>query len=365
MATVDSRNASAKSYVIKKLNDASKFQPNTAFLRSHSEADVYLKALVSTRANGFRGVVLTVIVGMYLDRNFNPTANFYDCNPRSIFEKGIYYALTESGIPCGKSDPLNVAKNAQQLDEAWAKGKRPESASNAVVSYISLLWKNKNTPKFEELVNLFFLRLYEYGEFVKSQNINVSFSSESYNGTLIGHKLGNFVIDCAEGGALTQYVVGLLISKFRKFNPNYKSVEGFNESVFGTNTTGKKPADVWEVKNNGELGKLYEITVKVIDTKRLDDCIGSLSQQGLTDKEVIFICNLPMNVSTLNVSENSINHNDFIFQFVDIKGFINSIFVTLDVSEQEEFISELQEFVFMSSRAVATKQYWANHFSNL
>lgn len=365
MATVDSRNASAKAYVNAKIKEAAKFQPNSTFLKTYSDADAALSALVATRANGFRGVVLTVIVGMYLDKNFNPTVNFYDCNPRSIFEKGIYYALTESGIPCGKSDPLNVAKNAQQLDIAWARGKRPESASNAVVKYINLLWKNKCTPKFEELVSLFFLRLYEYGEFVKSQNINVSFQSVSYNGTLIAYKLSNFVIDCAEGGALTQFVVGLLISKLRKSDIRYKSVEGFNESVFGTNTTGKKPADVWEVKENGEYGKLYEITVKVIDEKRLDDCIGSLTQQGITESEVIFICNLTANVSSLNVTENYLLHNGFVFQFVDIKSFINSIFTTLEQDEQREYIEELQDFVFMASRAVATKQYWANNFSNL
>lgn len=365
MATVDSRNASAKAYVATKLKEAAWFHPNSTFLKTYADADAALSALVATRANGFRGVVLTVIVGMYLDNNFNPTANFYDCNPRSIFEKGIYYALTECGIPCGKSDPLNVAKNAQQLDTAWARGKRPESASNAVVQYINFLWRSRGTPKFDELVSLFFLRLYEYGEFVKSQNVNVAFKSESYNGALVAHKLSNFVLDCAEGGALTQYVVGLLISKFRKYDSTYKSVEGFNESVFGTNTTGKKPSDVWEVKENGELGKLYEITVKVIDRKRLDDCIGSLTQQGITDKEVIFICNLPANISTLDVSENSLTHNDFGFQFLDIRGFINSIFVSLKKEEQRDYISELQEFVFMSTRAVATKQYWANNFSNL
>lgn len=90
-----------------------------------------------------------------------------------------------------------------------------------------------------------------------------------------------------------------------------------------------------------------------------------LTQQGITESEVIFICNLSANVSSLNVTENYLLHNGFVFQFVDIKSFINSIFTTLEQDEQREYIEELQDFVFMASRAVATKQYWANNFSNL
>lgn len=364
MSTVDSRNASAKSYVIGMLKEVETFQVTPKFQKLYAEADGLLNDLVSTKANGFRGVVLTVIVGMYLDKNFNPKSNFYDCNPRSIFEKGIYYALTECKIPCGKSDPLNVAKNAQQLDAAWAKGRRPEAAAMAVVNYINLLWKSKDTKAYQDLVMLFFRRLYEYGQFVNSQNVSIVLKAASYNGTEIANKLGSFVVECAEGGALTQFVVGLLISYFRKDNTKIVEVDGYNESVFGTNTTSKKPADIWEVKSDGSLGKLYEITVKVIDAKRLDDCVNSLVQQEITDKEVIFICNLPSNIATLQVEKNIFKHNGVVFQFIDIKSFINSIFITLDDGEQQSYLAELQNFVFSANRAVATKQYWASLFAN-
>jgi hypothetical protein len=364
MATVDLRNANARSYVSARLNDAKSFSPSSSFFANHAKADKILTNLIPIKANGFRGVVLTVIVGMYLDAKFNPTANFYDCNPRSIFEKGIFYALTEHRIPCGKSDPLNVAKNAQQLDIAWAKGRRPEGAAMAVVEFIKLLWENKGTTKFDELIKLFFLRLYQYGQFVESQNVAINYSDSIFYGASTANKLSKFVIECAEGGALTQFVVGLLISKFRQGNNNFASVDGYDESVFGTNTTSKKPADVWEVMADGELGKLYEITVKVIDEKRLDDCVDALRQLDILDKEVIFICDIPSNISTLNVVNGVLLHNGVAFQFVDIESFIKSIFVTLSVDEQAGYLSELQDFVFSVSRAVATKQYWATNFVN-
>jgi len=128
--------------------------------------------------------------------------------------------------------------------------------------------------------------------------------------------------------------VGLLISKFRQSNKNIDRLEGLNDSVFGTNTTSKKPADVWEVMSNGELGKLYEITVKLIDKKRLEDCIDSLRQLNILDKEIIFICRIPDNIATLNVIDGVFEHKGVTFQFVDIFSFVNSMFVILNKEEQ-------------------------------
>jgi hypothetical protein len=292
MSTVDNRNAKAKSYVNMQLNKAKKFAAKPPFFAKYLNEDNILTNLIPVQAKGFRGIVLTAIVGMHLDDTFNPTLNFYDCNPRSIFEKAIFYALTEHKIPCGKSDPLNVAKNVQQLDLAWAKGKRPESAAIATVEYINLLWKNKKSEKYNDLVELFFYRLLKYGEFVETQNVTINFVKPTFSGAIIASKLGKFVIDCAEGGALTQFTVGLLISKFRQNNKNFDRLEGLNDSVFGTNTTSKKPADVWEIMHDGSLGKLYEISVKTIDKKRLEDCLDSLKKLNILDKEIIFIWSL-------------------------------------------------------------------------
>ena len=69
------------------------------------------------------------MTGLHLNDSYDPLNNFYGCNPRSIFEGGIWYALQENGIPCGKSDPLNVAKNINELNEAIAL---------CEISYISL-----------------------------------------------------------------------------------------------------------------------------------------------------------------------------------------------------------------------------------
>lgn len=364
MSSVDNRNSSAKEYVASKLAIAACRSLDTNFQKKYAEANKILDELIPINANGFRGVVLTVIVGIHLDPKFDPTKNFYDCNPRSIFEKGIYYALTEYKIPCGKSDPLNVAKNTQQLDQTWAKGKRPEKAAMAAVRYINLLCKNKGNGSYADLVELFFKRLFLYGQLVQSQNVSISYSRKRFNGVSVADKLSQFVIDCPEGGSIPQFIVGLLIKKLRENNLLYRSVEGYNESVFGTNTTSKKPADVWEVLSSGKLGKLYEITVKIIDKKRLDDCVESLSTLKLHNNEVIFICNIPQNITSLKVTNQNLNHNGVDFQFVDIAGFIRSTYILLSEKQQNSYVKELQEFIFATNRAIKTKQYWAKHFVN-
>jgi hypothetical protein len=124
-----------------------------------------LERLIPIQAKGFRGIVLTGIVGKLLDDTYNPLENFYGCSPRSIFEQGIYYSLTDARIPCGQSDPLNVAKNARKIDMEWANGRRPEDAAKAAVEYLQIIendWHNEQRRFL--VIQAFFERLVKYAE---------------------------------------------------------------------------------------------------------------------------------------------------------------------------------------------------------
>jgi hypothetical protein len=69
-------------------------------------------------------------------------------------------ALEENRIPCGKSDPLNVAKNVSQIDENWAKGKRPEIVATSVVKLLQILHgKKPNSKAYQDIVDYFFIEL--------------------------------------------------------------------------------------------------------------------------------------------------------------------------------------------------------------
>jgi hypothetical protein len=321
-----------------------------------------LEQLIPVKAAGFRGIVITAIVGKALDQNYDPTADFYASSPRTLFEKGIYYALQENRVPCGKSDPLNVAKNAQVIDSTWAKGRRPESAAMAAVNYIELVHSNWHDAKYRDaLIALFFARLWEYAEFCMAADVPLA-AFEGIPPVTIAAKLAKFTADFPEGGATPQLVVGTLISKLRQDDQNYAKVDGVLESVFGTNTTSKKPADVWEEMADGSIGELYEITAKPVDQKRLEDCVESLKAMELGGKFVTFICRIPQDIATLAVVDGALLHQGVMFQFIDIHNFIRTTFCILSHERQAEVIEAVDQFVKDTNRKTEVKKGWGLAF---
>jgi len=231
------------------------------------------------------------------------------------------------------------------------------------VDYITKLvecWNDED--RRNRLLRLYFAKLQEYADFVNSKNVKMS-SFEGVMSIDVAEKLARFTIECPEGGTMPQFIVGNLIRLLRKYDNRYNSVGGVDESVFGTNTTSKKPGDFWEILSDGNYGVLYEVTVKIIDEKRLDDCAESLFDLALSSRQITFICNLPHDTAPLGNIGSSLEHRGVGFQFIDIRSFILSVFVLLTDEQQREMIILLQEFIYDSNRQVKTKEYWARHFA--
>jgi len=361
--TVDTRNYRAKQFVLECIEQARRKPLTPVISRANSVELNLLQELIPISAMGFRGVVLTGIVGKYLDPSFNPLSDFYNCNPRSIFEHGIYYALQESGIPCGKSDPLNVAKNIQKLDYDWAKGRRPEAAARAAVDYLKLLDKAKGTDAYENLLYLYFRKLIDFADYVSSQSAPlVTHHGEAPITAAL--RLAKFAVECPEGGTIPQFILGNLIELSRKSDSRYKAVLGVAESVFGTNTTSKKPADAWELLSDGKIGALYEITVKIVDTKRLEDCVENLRKLNLAENFVTFICRIPQDISSLPVIDGALNFKGVRFQFFDIHAFTITAYCNLPEYDRGMMMHRLESFVADVNRQLKTKQYWKENFGS-
>ncbi|MFL9877128.1 hypothetical protein PQR63_01945 [Herbaspirillum rhizosphaerae] len=361
--TPDQRNIKAKKFVSEWLIKGRDFSPPAEVMATLSEAQRVLTDLIPIKSKGFRGVVLTAIVGMELDPTYSPLIDFYDCNPRAIFEQGIFYALQDALIPCGKSDPLNVAKNIQKLDYDWARRRRPESAAMAVVNYLKLLDKARDNPThYTNLLLLYFHELYLYGQYVKS--LYVPMQQNTNTAPLeMGEKFAKFTTDCPEGGSVPQFIVGHLLNLLREHDLKVATVEGYEESVFGTNTTSKKPADIWEVLTDGTIGTLYEVTVKQIDKKRLDDIVDATIGQTWEDRPVTFICNLPRDITSLGILKPFITYREKHFQFLDIQHFVRITYSLLNDEQRVRFNAFVDVFVSDVNRDVATKQYWSTNFS--
>ncbi len=356
---VSERNEDAKYYVNAKLLRAETLQESDFhdLLIATPEVRNLLTNLIEIHAKGFRGVVLTALVGIHINSEYDPLNDFYGCNPRAIFEEGIWYALTEKGIPCGKSDPLNVAKNISQLNEAWAKGKRPEAAALAAVQFLRMVMGSKGKQKVT-LIDYFFFRLLRYTQQL-NQQVVVTTNTDGESTRQIAGKLATFCVEYPEAGNVPQFVIAKLLASL--YAGSAITVHGGDESVFGTNTTSKKPADIW-TSQSGEILNLYEVTVKKINLKRLDDCIDALQGLGSLDNPVTFICRIPEDTTELALDGNTRQYKGKTFDFIDIMEFIFVISTLLTPAQMLSFLEELQAFVTDINISTKTKQGWNSIF---
>lgn len=316
-----------------------------------------LTDLIEVNAKGFRGVVITALTGMHLNDNYDPLNNFYGCNPRSIFEGGIWYALQENGIPCGKSDPLNVAKNINHLDEAWATGRRPQSAALAAVNFLRLIVK-ANKSRRARLIDYFFFRLWKYSESIASFKL-ATVDSSSTSRYRVANALVKFTLKYPESGMTPQLLVSSLLSAV--YRDTQVHVHGGGESVFGTNTTSKKPADIWLVSGEQETN-LYEVTVKPITLKRLDDSIDALRSTGHLDKSVTFVCRIPEDIAALDVNDEVVVYKGKEFGVIDYRSLCLSVCALLTNETLEDVFSGIAVEMANVNVSLKTKNGWNEFF---
>jgi hypothetical protein len=321
-----------------------------------------LERLIPIKTDGFRGITLTAIMGKFVREDTNTGTEFDSIHPRGIFERGIRPILKKYRIPTGASAPLNVAKNIQVVDEKWAEGRDPEDSALAAVDYIRRINRHWGDPAYrDDLIMMFVQRLVAYGEEVGSHDVELA----PLDGTppvTLALKLAHVALTYPEGGSMPQFIVGALLAALRSTDSDYLPLEGVEASVFGTNTGSKKPADLWETLTDTSLGNLYEVTCKKVDEERLAAAVDSFAQLGLSNTPITFICRMPIDAASLDLKGGAVVFRGVTFQFVDITGFIVSLFVALTSAKQKAVLERIAEFVGDPSRRVPTKQGWAAAF---
>lgn len=321
-----------------------------------------LERLIPIATDGFRGVTLTAIMGKLIREDINTGTEFDSINPRGLFERGIRPILKAHRVPTGASPPLNVAKNVQVLDEKWAEGRKPEDAAMAAVDYIRRINRHWNDPAFrDDLIMMFVQRLMTYAEEVGSHEVTLP-PLEGMPSVPLALKLIDFTLRYPEGGSVPQFVVGALLDVTRASDSDYLPLEGVEASVFGTNTTSSKPADLWEVLAGGGLGNLYEITCKAVDETRLNAAVDSFAKMDVPNTAITFVCRLPTDVASLDVRDGVVVHRGVTFQFVDIRNFMLLLFTLLTDAKRHAVLARIAEFVADPSRQVKTKVGWSETF---
>lgn len=174
MGKTDERNQNVTNILNDLLNNA-KDESNIVDETSYKEA---MDKLFTTDAWGFREIILVVIVGMKMDETYKASTGLYDCNPRAIYEGPIKEFLIENNIPHRKSGPLNIAKAAKGLDNAWAAQRRPQDVALKVVDIINLL-ENSEVENFVDSVGISLLRrLMAESQRVEKLNVEIEPSAD-------------------------------------------------------------------------------------------------------------------------------------------------------------------------------------------
>lgn len=319
-------------------------------------------------AKGFPGIVLTAAIGCLIDPSYDPQNNFYAINPRPLFEKYIGPTLRDKyKAPMGKSDPLNVAKNAKVIDSEWANGRRPEYAANATVFYISWIC---NAPK-SELENLIDMLVWCYLALSRLYNRKIT-EMESGMSHLEAYEVVKILIDEAPaGGDTLQIIVGAFLQAQHKMFDAQGLLGGVGDSVNATNTTSGKAGDFTE--EFGDTVRIYEVTTKKVDNQRIHESADAVTKylQKLVVKpsriEVTFVC--PLSEVKIQ-SEYSISPKNLIFEdmgirfsFIELEDWLFFMLERLGSFGRTLALTTIAEYVQAASTNLEVKTVWESKIS--
>lgn len=323
-----------------------------------------LDALFTTTAWGFREILLVVVVGMKLDAEFKASSHFYQCNPRAIYETPIKNFLIEKNIPHRLSGPLNVAKAAEGLNEAWAAQRRPKEVAECVVQMVDLL--EQNDEGFLDNVGVSLMRKFiAETKRVEAFDVEIDFSADP---EWLFHVSAELIDKAPDAGNTPQKIAALLLWTHHECMHTGVKVTGGDDRASVTSTTSKKPGDVNEESfETGRIFKVYEITVKPFHLARIQDsydCVKTYNQENETDiHEVIVICrpqDCPeeMSGSRMNICLGSYRYRDIIYYYWDIYEWICFMLQRMTDEARKGYYTLLNSYIANINTAETVKQLW-------
>lgn len=320
-----------------------------------------VESLFMSHIWGHREITLTIILARMIDPSFKASENFYDCNPRSIYEKPIRELLRKYGIPHKKSGPLNVAKNIQKIDETWAHNKRGDGMALAVANIVK---KIESVPpsKLEAFAFAYVQRYLLEAKRVSKLKVKITPNKDPLFLTKLCTDLINEVPD---GGATPQYVVGLIMDRYHKGNGSPNIVSGYLDSVSSTNTTSKKAGDVSEFFSDGQE-RIYEVTVKPFSADRMMESYESVKDYDKEGKilEVYVICRKQDVLEVAKFKDHQgyllgeTVYQDIHYYFVDIIEWVAEKLLFMTSGERANFFTALVGKVNETNTSEKVKVYF-------
>lgn len=321
-----------------------------------------LNILFGTTAWGFREILLVVIVGMKLDSGFRASTGLYDCNPRAIYEGPIKEFLIEKNIPHRKSGPLNVAKATVGLDQAWAAQRRPAEVAEQVVTIVNALEQDRSFV--DRFAIMLLRRLINEATRVSELTVEINPTDDPVH---LFQLCRNLIVEAPDAGNTPQKIAAFLLKNYHAGLETDVVVTGEEDRASVTSTTSKKPGDVNEESPDGEIFKVYEVTVKPFDIPRIRDsydCVHRYNEANGTElREIIVICRSQdcpdgMEVSGLHSYLGRYSYQDIVYYFWDIFEWVSNVLQRMNTAGKEGFYQDLNEYINDFNTAEQVKRVW-------
>ena len=323
-----------------------------------------LTDLFQTTTWGFREILLVVIIGMKLDRNFRASTNFYSCKPRAIYETPIKKFLIEKNLPHRKSGPLNIAKATEGLNDTWAAQRQPKHVAEKVVQIINLL-ENNGAELIDKIGISLLRRLLAERKRVETLKIEINPTSDPEFLFDLSSRLIN---EAPDAGNTPQKIAALLLHTHHLHMHSEVIVTGGDDRASVTSTTSKKPGDLNEESSKtGHILKVYEITVKAFDLARIQDsydCIALYNNKNETTiNEIIVICRPEDYLDKTNSYKNGFylgnyQYQDITYYYWNIYEWIHFILQSMTHDARIDYYSALDSYISEISTAETVKHLW-------
>lgn len=134
-----------------------------------------------------------------------------------------------------------------------------------------------------------------------------------------------------------------------------------------TSTTSKKTGDVNEESADGNIYKVYEITVKPFDIARIRDsydCVNTYNQSSNADlNEIIVICRpedcpTEMKKSTTHVYMGSYEYQDIIYYYWNIYEWVCETLQRMTFKARSSFYTNLNNYISDINTSETVKKLW-------
>lgn len=362
MGTVKERNAQISAYLEELYDKAT----DDSFQIDDAEYTADIDKLFTTTAWGFREILLVVAVGMKLDNTYKASTGFYDCNPRAIYEGPIKEFLIEKDIPHRKSGPLNVAKATVGLDHTWAAQRRPSDVAEKVVVLVEYMENDTSEQKTRVSKIAISLLRRLIAESIRMEALSVEIEP-SADPDFLYNLCYDLITKAPDSGNTPQKIAAFLLKNYHLAMNTGIIVTGEEDRASVTSTTSKKPGDVNEESSDGEIFKIYEITVKPFDIARIRDsydCVSKYNEANESNySEIIVICRKEdcpeeMERSTLHSYLGRFAYQDIMYYFWDIYEWISDALQRMSLSGRIGFYSDLNNYIADINTAETVKKLW-------